>query len=34
MKEECKDHRWWIMAEKAEKPMLWITDHVVLEGWH
>jgi hypothetical protein len=31
-KEEWKDHRGWIMAEEAEKPMLWITDHAVLEG--
>jgi hypothetical protein len=33
-KEECKDHGWWIMAEEAEKPMLWITDHAVLEVRH
>jgi hypothetical protein len=33
-KEEWKDHRWWIMAKEAEKPMLWITDHAVLEGRH
>jgi hypothetical protein len=33
-KEEWKDHGWWIMAEKVEKPMLWITDHAVLEGRH
>jgi hypothetical protein len=31
-KEEWKDHGCWIMAEEAEKPMLWITDHAVLEG--
>jgi hypothetical protein len=33
-KKEWKDHGWWIMAEEAEKPMLWITDHAVLEGRH
>jgi hypothetical protein len=33
-KEEWKDHGWWIMAEEAEKPMLWITNHAVLEGRH
>jgi hypothetical protein len=33
-KEEWKDHEWWIMAEEAEKPMLWITDHAMLEGRH
>jgi hypothetical protein len=31
-KEEWKDNGWWIMAEEAEKPMLWIIDHAVLEG--
>jgi hypothetical protein len=30
-KEEWKDHGCWIMPEEAEKPMLWITDHTVLE---
>ena len=34
MKEESKDHGWWIKVEEAEKPMLWITDHVVIEGRH
>jgi hypothetical protein len=27
-----KDHRWWIMAEEAKMPMLWITSHAVVEG--
>jgi hypothetical protein len=26
--------RWWIMAEEAEMPMLWITSHAAVEGRH
>jgi hypothetical protein len=28
------DHGWWIMAEEAEMPMLWITSRAVVEGRH
>jgi hypothetical protein len=31
---DSKDHGWWIMAEEAEMPMLWITSHAVVEGQH
>jgi hypothetical protein len=31
---DWKDYRWWIMAEEAEMPMLWITSHAVVEGRH
>jgi hypothetical protein len=29
-----KDHGWWIVAEEAEMPMLWITMHAIVEGRH
>jgi hypothetical protein len=31
---DWNDHGWWIMAEEAEMPMLWITSHAVVEGRH
>jgi hypothetical protein len=31
---DWKDHMWWIMAEAAQMPMLWITTYVVVEGQH
>jgi hypothetical protein len=34
VKNDWKDHGWWIMAKEAEMPMLWITSHVVVEGQH
>ena len=34
MTNNWKDHGWWIMAEEAKMPMLWITSHDVVEGRH
>jgi hypothetical protein len=31
---DWKDHRWWIVAEEAKMPMLWITMHGIVEGRH
>jgi hypothetical protein len=31
---DWNDHKWWIMAEEAEMPMLQITSHAVVEGRH
>jgi hypothetical protein len=31
---DWKDHEWWIVAEEAEMPMLWITMHAIVEGRH
>jgi hypothetical protein len=29
---DWKDQGWWIMAEAAQTPMLWITTYAVVEG--
>jgi hypothetical protein len=29
---DWKDHGWWIMAEEAKMPMLWITSHAVVKA--
>jgi hypothetical protein len=29
-----KEHEWWVEAENSLKPMLWITQHAILEGCH
>jgi hypothetical protein len=34
VRNDWKDHGWWIMAEEAEMPVLWITSHAVVEGRH
>lgn len=31
---EWVKHGWWISAEESEQPMLWITEHAVIEGRH
>ena len=34
VRNDWKDHGWWIVAEEAEMPMLRITMHTIVEGRH
>ena len=31
---EWKEHGWWIQVDTTQKPMLWITSYIVVEGRH
>ena len=31
---EWKEHGWWIQVDATQKPMLWITSYMVVEGRH
>src|SRR5450759_441668 len=31
---EWKEHGWWIQVDASQKPMLWITSYMVVEGRH